>query len=76
MPQRAKIVNALRFLNKTPRIPGRGIQYIGRKLQETEEEPGQTQQYLKSAYQYLQKNQRTSPMLKNIRRLSAAIGKR
>jgi hypothetical protein len=75
MPQRSKVVSALRFINKNPKVPEKGIKYIGRKLQETEEEPGQTQKYLKSAYQYLQRQSKGSPILKNIRRLSTAIGK-
>lgn len=75
MAQRAKVVKALRFLNKNPKIPGKGIRYISQKLQETEEEPGETQKYLKSAYGYLQRNTNNQQILRNIRRLSTSIGK-
>lgn len=78
MPHRSKITKALRFLKKNPRIPAKGIRFIGNKLQETEEE-GQTQAYLKNAYTHLRKNQNYSlnhPIMRNIRRLSTSIGRR
>jgi hypothetical protein len=62
-------------LKKNSKIPDKGIRYIGRKLQETEDTPGQTQKYLKSAYQYLQKGPKT-PILRNIMRLSTSISRR
>lgn len=51
--------------------------YIGRKLQETEENPGETQKLLRSAYYYLGNRQglkKTHPLMRDIRRLNRAVG--
>jgi hypothetical protein len=78
MPRvRPKVVEALRFLKDHPRIPDKGIRYIGNKLREMEEEPGEIQAYLKSAYQYVQqKRDLRTVMARNIQRLSASIQER
>ena len=54
MRTRPKVIEALRYLKEHPKIPGKGIRYIGNKLLEAEEEPGEVQAYLKSAFQYVQ----------------------
>ncbi len=74
--QRAEVTKALRFFSQNPRVPAKGFRYIAGKLQETEEEPGQTQAYLRSAYHYLRRKQlypANHPMLRNITRLSQEI---
>jgi hypothetical protein len=75
MAQQAKVTKALRFLKQNPRIPEKGIMYIGRKLREEEEE-GETQKLLGSAYRYL-RNKRAypvnHPLMRNVRRLGRAI---
>lgn len=76
MPQRDEISKALRFLKQNPQIPEKGIMYIGKKLRETEEEEGQSQKLLKSAYQYLGRGRNypvNHPIMRNIRRLSRGI---
>jgi hypothetical protein len=76
MPQRAEVTKALRFFKQNPRIPARGIQYIANKLHETEEESGQTQAYLRSAYHYLRRKHQypvKHPMLRNINRLATEL---
>jgi nitrate/TMAO reductase-like tetraheme cytochrome c subunit len=74
MPQRTNVTKALRFLHTHPAIPAKGMKYIAGKLQETEEEPGETQKYLKTAYQYLEKRRTPNKrMLRNIKRLSGAL---
>jgi hypothetical protein len=75
MPQQTNVTKALRFLRQNPRTPEKGIMHISRKLQETEEENGETQKLLGSAYRYLRKQRLNDPMLRNIRRLSRAMGK-
>jgi hypothetical protein len=77
MPFRSKVTQALRYLKQNPNVSERGIMHIGEKLRGAEEQPGQSQKYLSAAYQYLHKNQhyrRGSPLLKNIGRVSRAIG--
>jgi hypothetical protein len=77
MRVRPKVVEALRYLKENPRISDKGIDYIGTKLQEAEEEPGEIQAYLKSAFQYVQqKRDLKFAMSRNIRRLSASIQQR
>ena len=77
MRVRPKVVEALRFLKDHPKIPERGIRYIGNKLREIEERPGEIQTYLKSAFQYVQqKRDLRSAMSRNIQRLSASIQQR
>ncbi len=76
MPLRGEVVKALRFFNKNPSIPAKGIRHIAKKLREAEEEPLQTQKYLKSAYEHLKEKNHYKPghpMLRNINRLSKAM---
>jgi hypothetical protein len=74
MPQRSQVTKALRFFHRNPAIPAKGIRFIASKLQETEEEEGETQRYLKSAYTYLERQRYPNKrMLRNIKRLSGAI---
>jgi len=77
MPQNRQISSALRFLKQNPNVPEKGLMYIGRKLQETEENPGETQKLLRSAYYYLGNRQglkKTHPLMRDIRRLNRAVG--
>jgi hypothetical protein len=75
--QRAEIAKAVRFFSKNPRISEKGIMYIGKKLQETEEEEGESLKLLKSAHQYLRRGRYyrpEHPVMLNIRRLSRTMG--
>jgi len=77
MPQTEQVRSALRFLSRNPNVPAKGLRYIGRKLQETEESPGETQNLLRSAYHYLGKRRMLKPehpMMRNIRRLNKVVG--
>ena len=77
MPQNRQVTSALRFLKQNPNVPAKGLMYISRKLQETEENPGETQNLLRSAYYHLGKRQglkKTHPLMRNIRRLNRAVG--
>jgi phosphorylcholine metabolism protein LicD len=74
MPQRSQVTKALRFFHKNPTVPAKGVKFIAKKLQETEEEEGETQRYLKSAYTYLERQRYPNKrMLRNIKRLSGAF---
>jgi hypothetical protein len=78
MPFRSKVTQALRYLKQNPTVSERGIMHIGGKLREAEEHTGQSQQYLRAARNYLRGKQHYksgSPLLRNIGRLSRAIGK-
>lgn len=74
MSQRTEVTRALRYFRDHPNTPAKGIKYIANKLRETEEEDGETQRYLKSAYTYLERlrypNKR---LMQNIKRLSSAV---
>jgi hypothetical protein len=78
VPFRSKVTQALRYLKQNPTVSERGIMHIGGKLRGAEEQPGQSQQYLKAAHRYLREKAHYkpgSPLLRNIGRLSRAIGK-
>lgn len=77
MPLRSKIVSALRYLHKNPNVPENGIRHIAGKLQE-EGNPEDIQKYLRIAHRNLIKGHHvspTSPMMRNITRLSRQVGK-
>ena len=76
MGQRNEVTKALRFFKQNPKIPAKGIRYIAGKLRKTEEESGQTKEYLRSAYHYLRRKRlypENHPMLRNIDRLAREL---
>jgi hypothetical protein len=72
MPQRHEVTKVLRFLKQNPNIPGKGINYLKKKLHESGEDE-ETLKLLSSAHNYLRRKRLSDPMLRNIRRLGRAI---